>query len=72
MSWIVYVAYFFEIEDYASQLYSSLQVNYECHKKNLVLSGAKNIAWTSYDGSTWTLKYDNYTSTLIEDSGNTK
>ncbi|CEG66001.1 hypothetical protein RMATCC62417_02662 [Rhizopus microsporus] len=69
MSWIVYVAYFFDMEDYASQLYSSLKVNYECHKSNLDLSGAKNIAWTSYDGSTWTLKYDNYTNTLIEDSG---
>lgn len=72
MSWIVYVAYFFDMEYYASQLYSSLKVNYECHKSNLLLAGAKNIAWTSYDGSAWTLKYDNYTNTLIEDSGNTK
>lgn len=52
-------------------IYNKIATNYECHKSNLAHSGSKNIAWTMYDAANkaWTLRYDNYTSSLIQDAG---
>ncbi|KAG1145100.1 hypothetical protein G6F37_009730 [Rhizopus arrhizus] len=46
-SWLIYIAYFFDMENEANQLLHSLEKNYQCHQSNLKNSGAKNIAWTS-------------------------
>lgn len=52
-------------------IYDQIAKNYECHKSNLAHSGSKNIAWTTYDivNKAWSLRYDNYTSALIQDAG---
>lgn len=44
---------------------------YTCHQSNLAKSGSKNIAWTTYDvvNNAWTLRGDNYLTTLIKDAG---
>lgn len=57
------------MENEANQLLHSLKKNYQCHQSNLKNSGAKNIAWTSYDGNQWSLKHDNYTKSLVQDAG---
>lgn len=70
-SWIVYVAHFFDMEEYGQQVYDQIKQKYTCHKSNLANSGSKNIAWTTYDAAAkaWTLHNDPYTSTLIADAG---
>ncbi|CAO3619013.1 unnamed protein product [Mucor fragilis] len=70
-AWIIYIAQFFEVEQKGLDIYNKIATNYECHKSNLAYSGSKNIAWTMYDAvnKAWTLRYDKYTSLLIQDAG---
>ncbi|CEP19384.1 hypothetical protein [Parasitella parasitica] len=70
-AWIIFIAQFFEAEQKGLDIYNKIVANYECHKSNLAQSGSKNIAWTTYDvvNKAWTIRYDNYTSRLIQDAG---
>ena len=70
-AWIIYIAQFFELEQKGLDIFNKISTNYQCHKSNLAHSGSKNIAWTTYDAvnKAWTLHYDNYNSSLIQDAG---
>ncbi|KAG2199441.1 hypothetical protein INT47_011553 [Mucor saturninus] len=70
-SWIIFIAHFFELESRGKEIYDIIAQMYTCHQSNLAKSGSKNIAWTTYDvvNNAWTLRADNYLTTLVKDAG---
>lgn len=73
VSWLLYIAAFFDLELDASMVMEQINTNYNCHKGNVGAGQRKTVSWTYYDPTShiFTIRGGEYFTQLVSDAGGT-
>lgn len=71
VSWLLYIAAFFDLELDAQMVMQQINTNYICHRDNIGAGQRKTVSWTYYDPAThiFTIRGGEYFTQLVSDAG---